>query len=557
MLKKILKNIPRKERKKFYFLQIAAVFNAALELLMVLLMYPFLNLIFNNSNIPNKLVYILDFFKIDINDLNSITLIIISLFVIINFLNLINNWLFNFFSHNVGAVISQDIFEKLISSNYEFIVKNKNSNLINNLIIEITRFSNSVLVPLTNINTRIFSLLFIFIGINFINYKVSISIAFLLVLIYFLIYKIFKNKLEFNGLKISFFNNIKISTLNSFIYFFKDIKLQSIENIFKEKFKNSTNQLAQFYSNSQILGFAPKYFIETFFFILILLVFLFINNNNEISNIDYLPLVGVYALVGYRSIPYFQQIYNSYATLKSNLSSLQNIDKLRKSIPRSGNIIFKKIDKNNNKLILKKIYYKVGGYEILKNINMQFNSGKIYAISGINGSGKTTLANIISGLIQPTKGSIIINNKILRKNERISMNDISYILQEPGILDDTLLNNIFIKGEDSYNQVDLSAYINLINKFNFNKKIINKKFKLGDNGKLLSGGQRQKVSILRGLVKSSKILILDEFSNSLDNKSIKILLEYLNKIKKDKIIIIISHDDKILKYCDFIYNLKK
>lgn len=247
MLKKILKNIPRKERKKFYFLQIAAVFNAALELLMVLLMYPFLNLIFNNSNIPNKLVYILDFFKIDINDLNSITLIIISLFVIINFLNLINNWLFNLFSHNVGAVISQDIFEKLISSNYEFIVKNKNSNLINNLIIEITRFSNSVLVPLTNINTRIFSLLFIFIGINFINYKVSISIAFLLVLIYFLIYKIFKNKLEFNGLKISFFNNIKISTLNSFIYFFKDIKLQSIENIFKEKFKNSTNQLAQFY----------------------------------------------------------------------------------------------------------------------------------------------------------------------------------------------------------------------------------------------------------------------------------------------------------------------
>ena len=557
MLKKILKNIPRKERKKFYFLQIAAVFNAALELLMVLLMYPFLNLIFNNSNIPNKLVYILDFFKIDINDLNSITLIIISLFVIINFLNLINNWLFNLFSHNVGAVISQDIFEKLISSNYEFIVKNKNSNLINNLIIEITRFSNSVLVPLTNINTRIFSLLFIFIGINFINYKVSISIAFLLVLIYFLIYKIFKNKLEFNGLKISFFNNIKISTLNSFIYFFKDIKLQSIENIFKEKFKNSTNQLAQFYSNSQILGFAPKYFIETFFFILILLVFLFINNNNEISNIDYLPLVGVYALVGYRSIPYFQQIYNSYATLKSNLSSLQNIDKLRKSIPRSGNIIFKKIDKNNNKLILKKIYYKVGGYEILKNINMQFNSGKIYAISGINGSGKTTLANIISGLIQPTKGSIIINNKILRKNERISMNDISYILQEPGILDDTLLNNIFIKGEDSYNQVDLSAYKNLINKFNFNKKIINKKFKLGDNGKLLSGGQRQKVSILRGLVKSSKILILDEFSNSLDEKSIKILLEYLNEIKKNKIIILISHNNKILKHSDFIYNLKK
>ena len=137
------------------------------------------------------------------------------------------------------------------------------------------------------------------------------------------------------------------------------------------------------------------------------------------------------------------------------------------------------------------------------------------------------------------------------------MNDISYILQEPGILDDTLLRNVFIKGDGFYNEAHSSTYKSLIKKFNFNKKIINKKFKLGDSGKLLSGGQKQKVSILRGLVKSSKILILDEFSNSLDNKSIKILLEYLNKIKKDKIIIIISHDDKILKYCDFIYNLKK
>lgn len=557
MLKKILKNIPKKERKKFYFLQIAAILNAFLELLVVLLMYPFLNLIFNNSNIPKNLVYILDLLKIDINNLNGITLIIIFLFIIINFLSLTNNWLFNFFSHRVGAIISQDIFDKLINSNYEFLVKNKNSNLINNLVIEIARFSNAVLVPLTNINTRIFSLLFIFIGINFINYKVSISIALAFILIYFFIYKIFKNRLKYNGHKISSFNNIKISTLNSFIYFFKDIKLQKIENIFKEKFKNCTNQLAKFSSNSQILGFAPKYFIETFFFVLILLIFLFLNSRNEITSTEYLPLVGVYALVGYRSIPYFQQIYNSYATLKSNLSSLQNIDKLKKSIPRSDNIIFKKIDNNNNKLILKKICYKVGGHEILKNINMQFISDKIYAISGVNGSGKTTLANIISGLIQPTKGSIIINNKILKRNERISMNDISYILQEPGILDDTLLRNVFIKGDGFYNEAHSSTYKSLIKKFNFNKKIINKKFKLGDSGKLLSGGQKQKVSILRGLVKSSKILILDEFSNSLDNKSIKILLEYLNKIKKDKIIIIISHDDKILKYCDFIYNLKK
>ena len=79
MLKKILKNIPKKERKKFYFLQIAAILNAFLELLVVLLMYPFLNLIFNNSNIPKNLVYILDLLKIDINNLNGITLIIIFL----------------------------------------------------------------------------------------------------------------------------------------------------------------------------------------------------------------------------------------------------------------------------------------------------------------------------------------------------------------------------------------------------------------------------------------------------------------------------------------------
>ena len=172
--------------------------------------------------------------------------------------------------------------------------------------------------------------------------------------------------------------------------------------------------------------------------------------------------------------------------------------------------------------------------DILKNINLKLECGNIYILKGISGSGKTTLLNILTGLDKNYEGSCLINGQELKKlkNNELSnyQSNIGYVMQKSLLFKNlTILDNLKLIDD---NETEIKA---LAKKFNVEN--ILKKYP-----KQISGGERQRIALIRALLKDHSIIILDEPTSSLDHSNSLKFVEYLEKIDySNKIIIIATH----------------
>ena len=221
----------------------------------------------------------------------------------------------------------------------------------------------------------------------------------------------------------------------------------------------------------------------------------------------------------------------------------------------SSRIRFKK----NNEiriLILKNIAYKYPNTKkyALKNINLNINKGDKIGIIGSTGAGKSTIVELITTLLEPSKGEIFFNgyeisHKINRNKLMSWRKNISYVPQFISLNDSSILENIALgipsneinieKAKSCTKAALIFDHINSLDKGIFTN--------IGERGIKLSGGQLQRIGIARALYSDSTVLILDEATSALDNKTEEKLVESISKINRDLTIIAISHRLSTLK----------
>ena len=219
----------------------------------------------------------------------------------------------------------------------------------------------------------------------------------------------------------------------------------------------------------------------------------------------------------------------------------------------SGNIKkfrIKSFKKNNVILKLEKISLKFGRKTILDSLNLKLNDGQILGLLGPNGVGKSTIFNLITGLVSPDYGSIIINSEKVNKFpifERTLKFKIGFVPQSGGFFHDMTVNE----------NLNAIAEITLHNKSARNEKVnsLISKFELEPvrdiKAKLLSGGQRKKLVIAIALISDPKILLLDEPFAALDVMTIKILQEIIVSLQsfKNISVIVCDHQARDLLKC--------
>lgn len=197
--------------------------------------------------------------------------------------------------------------------------------------------------------------------------------------------------------------------------------------------------------------------------------------------------------------------------------------------------------------------------KVLSNISYTIEKNKTIAIVGKSGSGKTTMVNILSGLLVPNQGRILIDNIDLNTyNLNSYRSKIGLISQETVVFNDTLFNNVTFWSEK--NETNLAKFRDVILKVDLVEFLERTNAKedivLGDNGVVMSGGQRQRLSIARELYKDTALLILDEATSSLDSQTEKLIQESIDRIKGSLTIIIIAHRLSTIKSADTILLLK-
>ena len=204
--------------------------------------------------------------------------------------------------------------------------------------------------------------------------------------------------------------------------------------------------------------------------------------------------------------------------------------------------------------------FKVGKTEnsVLKNVNVIFPNRGFFSIVGKSGCGKSTLLNILMGIEKPTSGKIFFNGKNISKmNDRefstYHLSGVSLVFQHYNLFNDlTALENVILPGEiaGKNRKKLIEKATSLFNKFHIEYLIKRK-------AKNLSGGEKQRIAILRSLISNPYAILCDEPTGALDSKNSREIMEILREISREKLIIMVSHNKNLVEeFSDFILTLK-
>ena len=298
----------------------------------------------------------------------------------------------------------------------------------------------------------------------------------------------------------------------------------------------------------------PRVLIEFLIFNLILL-FLFFYTLGGSNIISYTELI-FFGIASAKLLPIVNNVAYSYARIKGTITVLnlfdREIDLMSKSFIKKGKLMVKSIE-NLKTLNLKIKYSKNSNFINYKDIYIC--KGDILGILGKSGVGKTSFADVLTTVLNPTSGKIYLNGININKYETTSLlKSISYVGQDFKNLMDGKIKDIISYGS-GYNGNILDC-LKLSNSYEFVKNLPFKQNTIiGENGINLSGGQKQRLALARAFYKKPQLIVLDESTNALDEKTEKKIFDKLKSL--GVIIIIISHNIKLLKNCNIIYNLNK
>ena len=233
----------------------------------------------------------------------------------------------------------------------------------------------------------------------------------------------------------------------------------------------------------------------------------------------------------------------AYYNVQKGIASIDRINEILdvdNPIKNASNPII--LDEFKGKIEYKNVSFKYNQDNVLKNINLEIEKGKMIALVGQSGSGKSTLVDLLPRFWDIEEGEILVDGNNAKDIKISSLRGLmGNVNQEPILFNDTFFNNIAF-GVESATEEEVIAAAKVANAHEF---IIDNnegyQMNIGDRGNKLSGGQRQRISIARAVLSNPPILILDEATSALDTKSERLVQEALNNLMKNRTSIVIAH----------------
>jgi len=556
-------------KKEYFYLYIYFIFSiliGILETIGVGILPAFFSVLIDKNILINKFNFneniqniVINFFDKD----NLIMFLCIGIVIFFIFKSIIL-FFFGFFdaklTRDFKVSISSQLFKIYINKNYLF-------HSINNPIILGRNISSEVNTTVAHMKSFLIiikesiQLILIFSLLLFANLKVTTTIFALFLLLGIIYIKFFGKKMRQKS-EIAFYERgHKSKIIHQILNAIIEVKIYNRENFIIKKFIASIKKEFQSKMFLDVVNKIPKIFIEIF--IVSMVCFTIVVCVRMGFNIEaIISIIALYFFAALRSYPAFNSFLQQKMALINGKISIEKLaNEFEKSKLNSNSQKLKNSISNFKKSIeFQNVKFDYPNREkTLNNISFKILKNTLIGIKGETGSGKSTVIKIIMGLLYPDSGKILIDGKELNKSENNLKDKISYVPQNFYIMDDTILENIIFseeKNKPNYKKISkatkLSQLDEVINSLPDGIDTV-----VGSTGKLLSGGQAQRLALARALYQEREILILDEFTNALDSNTEKLVIENILNLKKSKTVIIISHNSDILKFCDQIIEIKR
>lgn len=468
----------------------------------------------------------------------SILLEIFIFYFLIVIIKSIINYLKNKLVLDLNIKIDKDITNKVTSHilnlPYNYFITKQSGELVT-IIEDIENFKEIVTkVFILSLVDFILIIVIIFYT-SILNIYVGLSLLLMLFIIY-VITKKYQYTLNDSFIKYKLSKINYTSLLYNYFSSFETIKnlniSQNIKNIIENKYSNTLKYDKIYNKTNNIYSFIMTLLIDLFYISLIFLsLSIAIKTNTNVLD------VILFSSIFYLVIGFISNITESivlYKVYETSTDRILDCLEIKEEIYKKSN--FSSI----NKISFKDVTYKIEDNYLLKNVNLIIKKSEKIYITGESGIGKSTMMKLLLKYYDLDKGKILIDNINLNDLPLTFIrNNITYIGQNEQLFTSSILDNLKLitKDENKINEVcDISLVTNFLKKNNFSLD-----YHIEENASNLSGGEKKKIVLARGLLHLKNVLILDEVFNEISIKEERIILKNIMSKYQDKIIIMISH----------------
>ena len=482
-------------------------------------------------------------------DIKVFSIFVILIFLIKNIILLTVIFLENYFVLKLNTNLSKSLYNHYTNKNLLFF-KNNNSSLLFRNMTEIKRigglfktlqlFMREVIIVFSMITIMLFANPVL---TSYLLFTLIISIA-----CFYFLYKNFSNKF---GKEFQKEDGNRIKSFYEGIDSNRESKIYNISNFLKGVYLNALIKVEKSILKTNILTSIPKIYFELIAIIsFMIIIYISFEDNNLIY------MLSIFAIATLKLLPSFQSIVSNFGFINFYNVALNLIyDEFKNNEFKQNEFLYNNRESNFSSLNFSNIHFKYPEKEaIINKLNLEIKKNDKICIFGESGSGKSTLLDIISGLIEPSSGDILLNGHTIKNPiEKIK---IGFIPQDVFIYDSNIVKNItldFNMCNLDQNLLDSSIKAAQLNDL-FDKGNIENNIITGQSGKKISGGQKQRIGIARALYHNFEILLLDEFTNSLDKENEKKIFNLVSSLNKT--IICVTHNKDNFQYFDRVLLLK-
>ena len=458
-------------------------------------------------------------------------------------------------SQRIGIELSSNLFNIVLRNNYSYFVKNPSSDIISTLTARIDAVIGGIVMPVVIIGYTTTICIAMLITLYLTVDPIVLLSIFLIALFYLGIFFFNKNFIVKTSKIISEKYQSKIALVQSSIYGIRDIILSQCHILMGNEFRKIVSELRNAQATVLTISLTPRVLMDgVVLAVLGIAIALMIYLDMASAGLQYLPDLGMLALGGQRLLPLINQMYTSVVSIRNAQHSLADV---LRSVNYQANLRvntdepeLRRMDNSEGLfrpqfegLTFKQLRY---GYSDVCHFScdeITIRRGDYILLAGASGSGKSSLCDVICGFLEPAAGRVLLNGQTIESDlDKEMQRHVAYVSQNAYLFDGTVIENITFGcdaadidhalAKECGRITDVFSFLDENNDW--------ENIRIGEDGKSLSGGQRQKLLIARALYLDRTILILDEATSAIDLAGERYILENI-KAKRNMTVILVTH----------------
>ena len=535
------------------------------EFISIALVIPLVGLLINPTEQQNH------WLNLGVLDLDLLRVAIVTIFIVAVLLAFLTRLaqlrMQSYYGQYLARNLNILIYSEVLENGFERFLEVNQDEFVSIISNKVNACATNFIQPILKLTS---SLLFMVFALGLLLYQQWV-LTLLLIVIFSALYGGVKlwsgSTLETQGIEVASGYRQVIGFCQELFSAYREIKLCSADKIYKDGFSRAETRLRDSQAIIQMTVNAPKLIVESAIMILVALVMGYLSISAE--DVDQLMVdAAVLGIIAQRLLPQVHQIYQSYSTIKSASPVVSDLMEYLRFNFEDSSVRGKTIDDRSPNLIGKLDYLEVRDLGLaldpsswlFRHVNQRFEVGKIYGLVGQSGSGKSSFLDVVCGLRSAQEGSICVSREReggLSTEEDVYSLNIGYVQQQVALIEGTILDNIvFGRINPTFDYISRARKVWSVVTQDMTAPLPLAKI-IGRSGSSLSGGQVQRIGIARALCSYPEVLILDEFTNSLDAEATLSILRSIGEYRSGCVTFVVSHIGSTLAFCDQILEIQK